>query len=91
MRCHTLLLSWLLVACLQDAFVDEVGFGAVTQSGEDFVHLLTGTESIVMDSLAFPASAFPGTATTGFLLFSRFSDFPVQSSLGLHYKGTTFI
>ena len=66
--CHTLLLSWLLAACLQDTVVDEVGFGAVTQSGEDFVHLLTGTEPIVMDTLAFPACAFPGTATTRFLL-----------------------
>ena len=66
--CHTLLLSWLLAACLQNAFVDEVGFGAVAQSGEDFVHLLTGTEPIVMDALAFPASTFSGTATTRFLL-----------------------
>ena len=52
---------------LEDALVDEVGLAAL-HLAEDVVHLLRGTEPIVVHPLALAPGAFPGTAPTLFLL-----------------------
>ena len=58
----------LLAASLQNALVDEVGLGAVAQGGENVVHLLRGTEAVVVDPLALAARTFTGTAAPRLLV-----------------------